>query len=99
VAVVGSDNFLNLSGRGFPAGKAIALTCRDSGFLNQTIRSDKSGRFSLSIRLPEDLPFGNFVIEATIKGAASPIAADFVKALTDEGKESEDERESDKGRD
>lgn len=99
VAVVGSDNFLNLSGRGFPTRKAIALTSHDSSFLKQTVRSDKSGRFSLSIRLPEDLPFGNFVVEASIQGAASPITADFVKALTDEGKESEDEREPDKDRD
>jgi photosystem II stability/assembly factor-like uncharacterized protein len=93
VAVVASDHFLNISGRGFPAGEAVALTSRDGEFLKETVKIDKNGQFSLSVRLPEGLPFGAFSIEAVVKGAASPITADFVKALTDE---SDEEKEPDK---
>jgi hypothetical protein len=93
VAVVGSDNLMEISGRGFPAGVTVALASRGNGFLKQTVKADKSGQWSLSIRLPEDLPFGAFAIEATVKGAVSPVTAEFVKVLTDEEADGERERE------
>lgn len=85
IAVVGTDNLLNISGRGFPAGGDVVLTSPDGAFQKQSASIDKSGQFALSIRLPEDLPFGAYTIEASpAAGDAPPISAGFVKALIDE---------------
>lgn len=93
VAVIASDNFLNIAGRGFPARKTITLRSRGGDFLMEATRTDNSGQFSKSIRLPNDLPFGDYTIEASGDGLARPVSGTFVKALTDE--EEEGEREED----
>lgn len=96
-AVVGEDNRLAVSGRGFTPGEDIVLTVRDGGLLKQPARVDKNGRFSLVIALSEDFPHGQFTMQAERKGEAgtSP-SADFSKGYTDD---EEEERELRKGAD
>lgn len=84
VAIVGSDGILNVTGRGFSPGAAVALRSRGRPFLDQKVSADKRGVFSLTVRVPDDLPFDVSAIEAAVPGARSPISAEFVRALTDE---------------
>ena len=64
VAGVGPDNVLQVAGRGFPAGKDVTLVVRERETYKQTAKIDKDGTFSTSVRLPEDLPYGKYTIEA-----------------------------------
>lgn len=91
VGVVASDNFLNLSARGLPPGKTVTLISPDGGFLKETVNADRTGRFSRSIRLPNDLPFGAYTVELSADEMRTPITATFVKALTDEDEDRERE--------
>ena len=85
IAILGQDNRLAVSGRGFSTGEEIVLTIREGAFLNQTVRADTNGRFSTIIRISEDLPYGRFTIEAARKGQVgpSPFAA-FAKGYADD---------------
>lgn len=85
VAVVGTDNRLHISGRGFPPGASVALSSPDAALLRQSVSTDREGRFALSTKIPDDLPFGAYTIEASpLDGGAPPPSAIFVKALIDE---------------
>jgi hypothetical protein len=73
-----------VSGRGFAEREQIVLTIRDGAFLEQVERADKTGRFSTIVRMPDELPYGLFTIEATREGKSGPAPfADFVKGYTD----------------
>jgi hypothetical protein len=93
IAVVATDSFLHISGRGFPPSKTVTLTSREGDFLKQTVRTDERGQLSSSIRLPNALPFGAYTVEASGEGLAPPITGEFVKALTDESDEPERRRD------
>jgi hypothetical protein len=83
--ILGEDNRLAVSGRGFSKGEQIMLTIREGAFLKQAVNADKDGRFSVVVRLPEDLPYGPFTIEAEREGKAGPQPfAVFAKAYTDD---------------
>lgn len=80
------DDYLTISGRGFPASQEIALRCREIESLAQTTRVDKAGQFSARLRLPANLPHGVFTIEATLKASQRSLtSAQFTKAYSDEG--------------
>lgn len=93
IVAVGPDNLLRVSGRSFPAGQEVQLIVRGSELPKQVLRVDKSGQFSTTVKLPEDLPYGSFTIEAVL-GSTDEIltAANFVKSYSDEGKKERDQR-------
>ncbi|HET6619270.1 MAG TPA: hypothetical protein VFG64_04975 [Dongiaceae bacterium] len=95
-AVLGEDNRLAVSGRGFAPGEAVVLTVLDGALLKKAVRADKNGRFALVIAMPEDFPHGQFTIEAVRKGkpGISPFA-DFSKGYTDDDEEEREMREQD----
>ena len=74
-----------MSGRGFGKDEKIVLTIRDGAFLEQAERADKTGRFSTIVRVPDELPYGLFTMQATREGKSGPSPfADFVKGYTDD---------------
>ncbi|HEX6121271.1 MAG TPA: hypothetical protein VFZ03_17625 [Dongiaceae bacterium] len=101
-AVLGEDNRLAVTGRGFAPGETVVLTVLDGTLLKKAVRADKGGRFALVIAMPEDFPHGQFTLEAVRKGKAgiSP-SADFSKGYTDDEEEEralrEQEGESESG--
>ncbi|MFN2418912.1 MAG: WD40/YVTN/BNR-like repeat-containing protein [Candidatus Limnocylindria bacterium] len=93
LAGLGSDNVLQVSGRGFPAGQEVTLRIRESELLKRGGRVGKDGMFSTSLRLPEDLPYGTFTIEAVAGPDAKILAvSDFVKSYSDEPQPRRDDR-------
>jgi hypothetical protein len=85
IAILGEDNRLAVSGRGFSKGEEVVLTIREGAFLKQAVRADENGRFSTIVQIPEDLPYGPFTIEAARKGkAGSPPFAAFAKSYADD---------------
>ena len=83
--MLGEDHRLAVSGRGFSKGEEIVLTIREGPFLNEVVRADESGRFSTSIQMSDDLPYGPFTIEAAREGKAGPPPfAAFAKAYGDD---------------
>lgn len=90
VAVVGTDNRLHISGRGFPAGATVVLSSPDAALLRQSVPANREGQFALSTKIPNDLPFGAYTIEASPTGGGGrPLSATFVKALIDEAADEE----------
>ena len=84
-AILGKDNRLAVSGRGFSNGEEIVLTIREGAFLKQAVRADQNGRFSTIIVVPADLPYGRFTIEAAREGKPGPPPfAVFAKSYADE---------------
>jgi photosystem II stability/assembly factor-like uncharacterized protein len=100
VAGVGPDNLLQISGRNFPADQEATLLIRvgepplpvsKRELMKQSMRVGKDGTFSISMKLPEDLPYGTHSIEA-ISGPEGKIlaVADFFKSYAaDEERERE----------
>jgi hypothetical protein len=85
VAILGEDNRLAVSGRGFAKDEDIVLTIREGAFLKRPVRTDENGRFSTIVQMPADLPYGPFTIEATREGkGGSPPFASFTKAYVDD---------------
>ena len=95
LAGVGPDNTLEVAGRGFPADEDVTLRIREEDsepFMDgekeppyQTVRIDKGGMFSVSLRLPEELPHGTWVMEALAGSEGKVLAlARFIKAFADE---------------
>jgi hypothetical protein len=84
-AILGEDNHLAVSGRGFSRNEKIVLIIGESASLRQAARADENGRFATIMQLPADLPFGYFRIEAKreAKGESSPFAT-FAKAYSDD---------------
>jgi hypothetical protein len=84
IAGLGPDNVLQVSGRNFPAARSDVAHSQGE-LLKQSVRVGKDGVFSTSVRLPEDLPYGTFTIEAVVGPEAKILAvADFVKSYSDE---------------
>jgi hypothetical protein len=84
-ATMGDDNTLAVSGRGFDKNEAIVLTIREGTFLKQAERADENGSFSTIVRMPDDLPYGLFTIEAAREGKSGPPPfVGFVKGYTDD---------------
>jgi hypothetical protein len=93
-AILGKDDGLAVSGRGFSKGEEMVLTIREGAFLNQVVRADENGRFSTVIQVPDDLPYGPFTIEATRENKAGPPPfAVFAKAYADNELEEREMRE------
>jgi photosystem II stability/assembly factor-like uncharacterized protein len=85
VAGLGPDNALDVSGRGFPAGEKVALRVRDAKLPEQGVEVGKGGVFSTTWRLPEDLSYGTFTIEAVAGPEGKILAvAEFVKSYSDQ---------------
>jgi hypothetical protein len=81
IAGVGPDHVLEVSGRNFPVGEEVTLLVRQGERLKQSVRAGKDGTFSTSVRVPEDLPYGTFTIEAIGGPEAKILAvADFFKS-------------------
>jgi len=83
---LGKDNVLTVSGRSFPPGNEVALTIRRTHLENKKVRVDERGRFAITMRFPEDLPYGMYTIEAFIESGrehALLSIAEFVKAYSD----------------
>lgn len=73
--VVGSDNRLVVSGRGFARNENLTLTIRGAGtLLTPGVRVDANGRFSTVVLLT-DVPAGDFTIEAAPPGAKAALAS------------------------
>ena len=84
-ATMGDDNTLAVSGRGFDKNEAIVLTIREGTFPKQAEHADENGHFSTIVRMPDDLPYGLFTIEAAREGKSGPPPfVDFVKGYTDD---------------
>jgi len=85
VAGLGPDDVLEVSGRGFPAGQEVTLRIHESESLKWSVRADKDGVFSTSVRLPEDLPYGTYTLEVIVGPEGKALAvAEFVKSYADE---------------
>ena len=93
VAGVGPDNLLQVAGRGFPAGKEVTLVVRERETYKQTAKVDKDGTFSTSMRLPEDLPYGKYSIEAIGPEGKVLSVAEFVKSFVDDERLERESRE------
>lgn len=86
IAGLGPDNLLEVSGRGFPPGQEVILRIREMKLPEKRVAVGKDGVLSTSWRLPEDLPYGTFTIEAVAAPEAKILAvADFGKSYSDEG--------------
>jgi hypothetical protein len=90
-AILGEDNRLAVSGRGFAPGEQVVLTIREGALLKKPARADSQGRFALVVAMPEDFPHGQFTMQAVRTGkAGAPPAAAFIKGYADdEGAERE----------
>jgi hypothetical protein len=89
VGALGPDGLLEAAGRGFPPGREVVLTIRDLG-PKYKARVDERGLFATTLRLPEDYPYGSFVLEVALEGDETALAtADFVKSYGDEPRERE----------
>jgi hypothetical protein len=94
VAGLGPDHQLQIWGRNFQVDQEVTLLIRTGELLKQhvlkqSVRVGKDGTFSSSVRLPRDLPYGAYTIEA-IGGPEAKIlsVADFFKSpAADEGAE------------
>ena len=73
--ILGDDNALVISGRGFGAGENLLLTLREGAFVKQSVRADAKGRFVTRLRVPETLPYGSFTVEATRADKAAPVVS------------------------
>ena len=93
-AMLGADNRLAISGRGFSKDEKVVLTIREGAFLDEPVHADATGRFSTIVLIPADLPYGPFTIEATRQGKAGPppIGA-FAKGYADDELEEREIRE------
>ena len=86
IPALGDDNALSVSGLRFPPNSEVTLTISGSKMLYQTVRTDDKGRFTITARLPEDMPFGLHTLEVSVKGtqqSALTMTAEFVKAYAD----------------
>ncbi len=87
IPVLGPDNVLIVSGRGFPPGKEVALSIRGEKFLDQKVQVDQQGRFTATGRLPEELEFVLYTLEAIVKSngeCPTVISSEFAKAFDDD---------------
>jgi len=95
VAGLGPDNVLEIAGRGFPAGETIVMRIRETTVPEQGLKvpeqkaaASKDGTFSISWKVPEDLPYGTFTIEAVSGPEGKVLAvAQFIKSYADEPRE------------
>jgi hypothetical protein len=93
VAALGPDNVLEVWGRGFPPGQEVALRVREEATPRSRemklpelkVAAGKDGIFSTRLRLPDDLPYGLFTIEAVAGPEGKILAtAEFIKSYADE---------------
>lgn len=85
VTILGPDNVLVVSGRGFPADKEVTVTMSGSNLI-QSVRIDGKGQFSTIVRVPPELPFGRYTIEVRLKSQCetAPLGiVEFIKAFSD----------------
>ncbi len=89
--VLGPDDVLEVSGRGFPAGEDVGVRIRGGKLLDETIHADPDGLFSTTVRLPADLPYGASTLEA-VSGSKGEVltTSEFVKAHSDKGRAREE---------
>jgi hypothetical protein len=98
VAMLGEDNRLVLSGRGFSKDEEIVLRIREGDFLKQDVRADENGRFSTMVQVPDDLPYGFFTIEAAREEKTGPPpVGSFAKGYSDDELAEHQMRERDGG--
>lgn len=86
ISALGPDNALTISGLRFAPGTEVTLTIRDSKVPNQSVRVDEKGQFVTTLKLPGELPFGLYTVEATVKRDEKDVVlvvADFMKAYAD----------------
>ena len=92
-AALGPDNVLEIWGRGFPPGQDVVMrvreeeapSSRETKLPELKVAAGKDGLFSTRWRLPDDLPYGLFTIEA-VGGAEGQVLAsgEFIKSYSDE---------------
>ena len=85
VTTIGDEGSLTVSGRSFPPGAEITLRITGMTSVAQEVRVGTNGQFSTTVRLPQNLPFGRYTIEAAATAAERGIltSTDFVKAYSD----------------
>ena len=93
VAGVGPDNVLQVAGRGFPPGKDVTLVIRGNDAYKQAVTVEKDGTFSTSVRLPEDLPYGKYTLEAIGPEGKVLSVAEFAKSFVDDERLERESRE------
>ncbi len=92
-AALGPDNVLEIWGRGFPPGQDVVMRVREEATPSSRetklpelkVAAGKDGLFSTRWRLPDDLPYGLFTIEA-VGGPEGKVLAsgEFIKSYSDE---------------
>jgi len=96
VAALGPDSVLEVWGRGFPPGREVTLRIREEAtprpremkLPEPKVAAGKDGVFSTSLKVPEDLPYGMFTIEAFAGPEGKVLAAaEFIKSYSDEPRE------------
>jgi hypothetical protein len=92
IAGLGPDSVLQASGRGFPAGQEVILRIRERKVPELRVGVGKDGVFSTSWRMPEDLPYGTFTIEAVGPEGKVLASAEFIKSYSDEPQPRRDDR-------
>jgi hypothetical protein len=86
IATLGEDSALSVSGIRFPPNAAVTLTIHGSNVLDQSVHTDEKGRFTTTIRIPDEMPYGLHTLVATMKReekTPNTLVADFVKAYAD----------------
>ena len=83
--VLGPDDVLEVSGRGFPAGQDVRVRVRGDELLDEAAHVDPAGQFSTRVRLPADLPYGTLTLEVVSEAEGELLtSAEFVKAYADD---------------
>jgi len=71
----------------------VTLVVRERETYKQTAKVDKDGTFSTSVRLPEDLPYGKYWIEAIGPEGKVLSVAEFAKSFVDDERLERESRE------